>query len=650
MIKKIIILMFVLFMSINISYAEIITYDTFEFFGSSQSQQMFGSTDNLNLIYYINNVYINDIVTLQSLNSIIWEVETSSLRGNNLISEYDTSIILTIDGDTVGSGIFGYNSVASTGKTYIQLHIWETEGLNIGSKTGSKVMSMSSNSVNDLYLYGIAGFTRSGLFPNSPPNAGTGFAFFGMSDKYCGSGHLQTSNITINTDYEQSMIFNYTDANSFNIIEMDRDVSNQTIAIITINDNIVYDDITLKTTNFQYLDYNKLNYSIDISMENVFGDIVYKNLIFSYTPPVSSATIELNQSSYTSPEFIKSDITLNNPDYTNNYYRIKTMYSLLDDNYNYASVNYNQTQLISTDESSYLITLNEEYYNLPIKIMVTVEQYNKNSGVTTVIGESNKVLYNPSAFYDFIYDGYVLDVTNNAYISNTDIYFDNGINNISITSNNQGYFKIYLGIDNYNVTASHINYNTWDYDDVFINQAQSTNIYLTPLISGVNLYGSIFDLSNTLPLSNVKITVSNNTFSTYVYSNNYGYFEVLNIANDENYTVITEYEGYYNYNELIEIDVSNTTYLSIMLVSITYDDDVDEDIGVIVDELKEGLQPFKDLIFGLSEIVIDNPDYNDDNIISQNEYSTWINSFISIAIVIFIIIMYVGLKDRRGER
>lgn len=65
-----------------------------------------------------------------------------------------------------------------------------------------------------------------------------------------------------------------------------------------------------------------------------------------------------------------------------------------------------------------------------------------------------------------------------------------------------------------------------------------------------------------------------------------------------------------------------------------------------IKEIKDGLDPLKELIFGFSTIFVDNPDYNKDNIVDVNEISTWLNSLISIAIIIFLYILYKVYKRK----
>ena len=75
----------------------------------------------------------------------------------------------------------------------------------------------------------------------------------------------------------------------------------------------------------------------------------------------------------------------------------------------------------------------------------------------------------------------------------------------------------------------------------------------------------------------------------------------------------------------------------------------DINISDTINEFKMETQPIKDLIFGLSEIVIDNPDYNKDNIVDESEINHWFNSLIPLCIIFLLIVLYIGLKKNRND-
>ena len=74
----------------------------------------------------------------------------------------------------------------------------------------------------------------------------------------------------------------------------------------------------------------------------------------------------------------------------------------------------------------------------------------------------------------------------------------------------------------------------------------------------------------------------------------------------------------------------------------------DLNISDTVDEFKTEIEPFKQLIFGLSEIVIDNPDYDNDNIVDENEINHWFNSLIPICIIFLLAVIYIGMRKKRN--
>ena len=644
MMKKIIVLMFVLLMTIQLSYAET-TYDSFEYSGESLEDISFISTSTWSIIKVINSVQINDIVEAQGLNYIIYEVPSNYCYNMPLHSDYDTSVTLTVDGDIVGTGIYGYSKSGDESITFLQLHIWEG-GLNIGDKTGAKTMMITTNSLPSLSLWMVPGSKWGSR--NVKPSSSPEYVYFSCDSGSLTSAAGVSTKLTVSNDYIHSYPFSYTSTEFVNLFEMERDATNTTKGYITANGIELLNETSLKTTDLEVLSYDKTNYTWVVDMYNMYDDVDQKILIFSIPDlPQTSATITNNQTSYTNPEIILSKIVLNEPDYNNYYYRVKVMYEKYSDSYDYAVVSYNQSQIISNDESYYEIDINEDYYDLPIKFKVIVESYNKNSGESVIIGESNIFMYNPSQYYDNIIEGYILDTTTNAYVSNVHVYYNNSLESYYDLTDNNGYFKFYLPTDLYNVHIEKNNYHDTDFSQ-YIDYSELTKIYITPLDEDINLYGNVLNLNTNLPLSDVKITVNNETYTQFTYSNNYGYYEFYNIQNNTNYTLIAELDNYYSFNELIIIPSDAPKYQLINLIPII--DDIDTDIDQQIEDLKEEIQPIKDLIFGLSEIVIDNPDYNNDNIISENEYASFINSLVSLVLVIFIVIMYIGLKDRREKK
>ena len=105
----------------------------------------------------------------------------------------------------------------------------------------------------------------------------------------------------------------------------------------------------------------------------------------------------------------------------------------------------------------------------------------------------------------------------------------------------------------------------------------------------------------------------------------------------------TEYETNYTTNVTVYWSLIATPTPTPIYTSVPIDENVSEQIV----QLKEESKPIFDLIYGLSELVVDNPDYDDDNIITENEMNNWFNSLIPIVLILLIIIVYTGLTKKR---
>ena len=77
-------------------------------------------------------------------------------------------------------------------------------------------------------------------------------------------------------------------------------------------------------------------------------------------------------------------------------------------------------------------------------------------------------------------------------------------------------------------------------------------------------------------------------------------------------------------------------------INYTMDDDVTEN----VESIREAVDPIKDLLFGMSTIFIENPDYDQNGIVDMEEISDWLNGIVTILIVVLLYIFYKALKRR----
>ena len=105
----------------------------------------------------------------------------------------------------------------------------------------------------------------------------------------------------------------------------------------------------------------------------------------------------------------------------------------------------------------------------------------------------------------------------------------------------------------------------------------------------------------------------------------------------------TEYETNYTTDVTVYWSLITTPTPTPIYTSVPINESVSEQL----DELKQESKPIFDLIYGLSELVVDNPDYDDDNIITENEMNNWFNSLIPIVLILLIFIVYTGLSKRR---
>jgi hypothetical protein len=183
------------------------------------------------------------------------------------------------------------------------------------------------------------------------------------------------------------------------------------------------------------------------------------------------------------------------------------------------------------------------------------------------------------------------------------------------------YLSVSCGIENncytYNNADITIYYKIDNNSDIIIkdNDNNIINTYHNIIDSGEILYHIPDDLNHINTYPNWKI-----------YLNNTGYSTSFN-------------KGITVYWSQFQTPTPTPTY--------TPSPTPDINISDTIDEFKTETQPIKDLIFGLSEIVIDNPDYNKDNIVDESEINHWFNSLIPICIIFLLVVLYIGLKKKR---
>lgn len=74
------------------------------------------------------------------------------------------------------------------------------------------------------------------------------------------------------------------------------------------------------------------------------------------------------------------------------------------------------------------------------------------------------------------------------------------------------------------------------------------------------------------------------------------------------------------------------------------------DTTEILTELKNGTKPLIDLVYGIGFIFVDNPDYDDNSVVSIDEMNQWFNSLVKVGIFILLITFYFGFKREEQLR
>lgn len=202
--------------------------------------------------------------------------------------------------------------------------------------------------------------------------------------------------------------------------------------------------------------------------------------------------------------------------------------------------------------------------------------------------------------------------------------------------------------------------NSLDYENnknvIMSNVYLSDTIFIIPQLG--NPYISITDKQdyynngNTLYYSYYTTVESNITIEDY---NNEVITKILYV----NGTGIGKYTLPYDDNKNYEYSVwsinmssYNDTYTvywieqDVIPYNPDYTPDVDPEIQANIDDIKDELEPIKDLIFGLSTIFLDNPDYDSNGIVDTEELSNWFNSIVMVIIVLTIYIFYRGLRRK----
>ena len=585
---KIIILMILIIISINnVSGNDEIGTGDFSISGTSKSEYTSGYLGAYNVHY--NSIFIKDVGTLKEIKRIQISIDMDEWNGGSAdaawynIQYRDGSI----NGAILGNGTVGY----SKGVSSVYVTAYFHDGL---SGSGSKTLLITT-----AYGASMPAIIKTLHFASKLDEIGdikdTDALFYASQYYYI------ISNIETDTYYDIDFYNSYNWTNNVSINQLGynqiRDSGNKTKTKITVNDTIYYQDTSFKDTELNYLHPFYDSDIWNINIENQYGDI--KNFDISFDlPDDTQPTLTTDKTYYNTSEII-----------TINYTNIQTIY---DDCTGY-------------DYDSKCVHPYELYILYPI--------YSDN-------------IYNQWGAKYQMYLPYYYDTDGSG------IKYDDG----SITLNTS------------------------------ILSPQNT--YVIALLGKNGYYGKTDDIqlfsdSFTVYPANEYLNTNCEGRSVYVGTDIIIYYKIDNTSkiiikdNDEN--IINEFYNIINEGELIynipgDLDHLNTypnwkIYLNNTDYATSYNKDLEvywslfetptetptpyptstPDINITdqLDNLTIEIQPIKDLIFGLVYIVIDNPDYDKDNIIDENEINHWFNSLIPICLLFLLIIIYIGLKKNR---
>lgn len=161
--------------------------------------------------------------------------------------------------------------------------------------------------------------------------------------------------------------------------------------------------------------------------------------------------------------------------------------------------------------------------------------------------------------------------------------------------------------------------------DIFYNINNNSNIYVKD--NDGNIVSTYYGVSGE-GVKHYQIPFDENKFSSYpnwkIYINN------------------TEYETSYN----TDVTVYWSLFIKPTPTPTPTPYEMDTNVSEQIDNLKEESKPLFDFIYGLSTILIDNPDYDKNNLVDENEVNMWFNSLVPLGIILLIICLYIGLTKR----
>lgn len=330
----------------------------------------------------------------------------------------------------------------------------------------------------------------------------------------------------------------------------------------------------------------------------------------------------------------------------------------------------NETSYESTITSVYSDDITNHTWNIEIYDINSINHVFQIDLNSEPENTTSTLTFNQSTYY--INETMEYEYTNLNYLHTSDKYYDlvfyyytseDSIEYLYIQSltdyDNTGYLSTYGWTPKklyYGVIDNSLNYKTSD--TLFLNNVKLSN-YMTLTYDYEFIYisceGDYCQYEN-----GDSFIITYNSFNDHtlnVKDNNSNIVQSLGTINNFgtiSYTIPYDNEKQYSYpywnisfNESYENVI---VFWSIQEDEINYQDEVvNESIQTNIDEIKEGVKPLFDLAIGLSTIIVDNPDYDNNGVTSSSELDRWFNSIISIVILLALYIFYKGLKDRGSK-
>ena len=245
------------------------------------------------------------------------------------------------------------------------------------------------------------------------------------------------------------------------------------------------------------------------------------------------------------------------------------------------------------------VSYNEIEYSINIPLRGSLDPYNDIAYVT-LHGTNPGILYYAIIDRDISYKQSKTNFLANTKLTGS-INVTHPYEYVSISC--QGDYCQYNNGDSFIIT-----YNALDDYQLFVNDSNGDIVRNLGNISG---------------FGNIEFTIPFDDYKSYTYPNWETGF------NDTDIGFYVYWLEQSDYNEYVSDDT-----------------DVDTEVEENIVSMREACDPIKDLLIGLSGIIIENPDYDNNGIVASDELDQWFNGIIGLLLVIVIYIFYKGLKDR----